>query len=139
MQTWKWIVKELRKPIKGDLENRVNQETLQTKLLHFGKLYTEVYEGFTVTPYMHIVINHSIELFQRFSIFELSISDMSQQGFEACHKYQKRIWERATSRGGGINSTSSIQQTMEYIYRLLIMTLHVKHNRNMRIVTLEYT
>jgi len=48
----------------------------------------------------------------------------SQQGFEAAHKWQKQIWERATSRGGG--NITSIFQTMQYTYRVAVLELYVK-------------
>jgi len=56
-----------------------------------------------------------------------SIGLFSQQGFEAAHKWHKRIYFRSTFRNGFVSTkkvfVSSIEQTLMKIYRMRVMKL----------------
>jgi len=97
-------------------------QKLQGDMDSFGKKFLELHEWARITPYLHIFIHHSVERIKRFG----SLSLYSQQGFEAAHKLQKMIWERATSRGGA--NQSSIKQTIQYFYRQFLMKLMLEEN-----------
>lgn len=53
--------------------------------------------------YVHLLVDHAPMLFRRF----LSFSDFTQQGFEASHKDQRRVWLTATSHDQHGEATSS--------------------------------
>ena len=116
---WKSIRERLKKN-----KNELDLVQLQKDLNTFIKKFLEIYEFKNITPYLHIVVCHSVEMLKKFN----SLSLYSQQGFEAAHKLQKLIWERATSHGGG--RYSSIKQTMEHIYRHFLMMLKQDYNVN---------
>ena len=103
-------------------KDQLDLKKLQNDLDQFIKKFVQIYDFKNITPYLHIVVCHSVEMLKRFH----SLSLYSQQGFEAAHKFQKMIWERATSRGGG--GYSSIEQTMEYVYRHFFMMLQKDYN-----------
>ena len=111
-------------------KENLDQDKLRQKLFTFGRRFVSLYGGSKVTPYLHILICHSNERIKRFEKLGVSVSNMSAQGIEAGHKYEKRIWERASSIGGGFKS--SRLQTVEYIYRVNTMKLHLKYGENMR-------
>ena len=92
----------------------------------FGKKYNSTFSKKSVTPYLNIIICHSAPILERLSKFGLSINDLGQQGFEATHKYHKRIKERTTTA-----CRSTLEQTMLYHYRLLMLELHTQYNHNM--------
>ena len=92
-----WILwKSIRERLKKN-KNELDLVQLQKDLNTFIKKFLEIYEFKNITPYLHIVVCHSVQMLKKFN----SLSLYSQQGFEAAHKLQKLIWERATSHGGG--------------------------------------
>jgi hypothetical protein len=96
---------------------------LKSKLKTWGEHYIQRYEKDQVTPYIHIVICHSISWLEMHS----SISQFSQQGFEATHKWHKHIYYFSTSHDGKVgrtrSATSSIQQILQKIYRMYLMQM----------------
>lgn len=114
---WATIRQRLKKN-----KDEIDLDQLQADLDRFIMRFINIYEYGKLTPYLHIVVCHSVQMLKRFH----SLSLYSQQGFEAAHKFQKMIWERATSRGGG--GYSSIKQTMEYFYRHFFMKLKKEYN-----------
>lgn len=67
---------------------------LRVALAQFGQWVTTIYGHAAVTPYMHIVCEHTEELIDKFGC----LSRLSQQGFEHCHKRHKKIWAEASSQ-----------------------------------------
>jgi hypothetical protein len=70
--------------------------------------------GVRVTPYLHIIGHHLHELLQQ---GHGSVGDWSQQGFEACHKFIRRIIHGGTSQGGGRSRSSALLQVMQHLFR----------------------
>ena len=72
-----------------------------------------------VTIYQHVLEAHSADQLEKFK----NLRNLSQEGFEHSQKVDKRVWERATSHGGGKNPdlSSSILQTFKYHYRVLFL------------------
>ena len=58
--------------------------------------------------YVHLLVDHAAMLFRRF----LSFTNFTQQGFDASHKDQCRVWLTAASHDQHGEATSS---TMTYI------------------------
>ena len=104
----------------------VNIPNFTKTCFDFGQKYFSVYSKKSVTPYLHILICHSPLILERMRKFGLTINDMGQQGFEATHKYHKRIKERSTTA-----CASTLEQTIVYHYRLLMLELHTQFNHNM--------
>ena len=70
----------------------MNYDELQSHLDMFATRYVDVYEGASITPYMHIVICHSVQLSKRFAEFGLTITDMSNQGKCCEHLFLCLFW-----------------------------------------------
>ena len=64
--------------------------------------------------YGHLLIDHAPMLMRRF----FSMSEFSQQGFEASHKDQRQLWLKATSpdqQGEASSSKSSLQNRRNFL------------------------
>lgn len=82
------------------------KQWLTTYVLAFGQ---------NVTPYVHIVGWHIAEMLgSRYH----TIGQWSQQGFEACHKYIRYLFQHATSLGGGKGRASPLRQIIRHLFRL---------------------
>ena len=76
-------------------------------------LYVSAYGGF-VTPYIHVVGKHLAEMLRQEGN---CIGVWSQQGFEACHKLIRHIYNCGTSHDGGRTGNSALVQIILYLYR----------------------
>lgn len=98
----------------------------------FGDKFLQKYGEINVTPYLHIVICHSVMLLQRYG----SISQFSQQGFEATHKWHRIVYYSSTNRDGGkgktLESKSALLQIIYKTYRLQILEAYLfRSNKNL--------
>lgn len=84
-----------------------------------GQLYLDVYEKDHVTPYIHILVCHTISLMKQ---LDIPLESLSQQGFEATHKWHKSIYFHSTSHDGCVGKkrfvTSSIKQILGNSYSM---------------------
>lgn len=95
-------------------------------------MYIRKFGDMNVTPYIHVVVCHSITLLDRHG----SISKFSQQGFEATHAWHCKLYYSSTSHDGGVkkagnNINSSILQVLNKCYRIVLLQaiLHSKKSQ----------
>ena len=74
---WK-LWKSIRERLKLN-KDELDLQKLQNDLDDFVKKFVDIYAYKNITPYLHIVVCHSVEMLKRFH----SLSMYSQQGFEA--------------------------------------------------------
>jgi len=99
---------------------------LEEDLNQFGKQFILTYGEQNVTPYIHIVVCHTMPWLRKYG----SIGRYSQQGFEATHKWHKQIYYFSTNHNGKVSQskilTSSIEQILSKIYRMHLKFLLLK-------------
>lgn len=95
--------------------------TLVLLLQSFGSEYKQRYLTSRVTPYVHILCSHLVEVIKLHG----SVALYANEGFEATHKFHRRIFQRATAHNGSRSRVSSILQTFQRIYRLILLRLHL--------------
>jgi hypothetical protein len=97
-------------------------ELLAIRCYIFGQTFADELGILRATPYVHTVVCHSVMLMG----FTKGLGYFSQQGFEAHHKWQKRVFDRASSKDGKPKfgkQRSSIEQILEKFYRLKVLKL----------------
>lgn len=97
-------------------------QQLNNLIVIFGDAYTRRYSAKRVTPYVHILCAHLVEVLTKHG----SIGRYSQEGFEATHKFHRRIFQRASSHRGSRSNVSSILQIFQRIYRLILLRTELK-------------
>lgn len=92
---------------------------LQQHLTDFGDAYVNRYTRQRVTPYVHILCAHLVEVLKKYK----SVGIYAQEGFEATHKFHRRIFQRCSSHRGSRSRISSILQIFQRIYRTIKLRL----------------
>lgn len=130
---WKWICSILEQTSVVD-PNILSE--LETRIKEWGELYLLRYCDFNVTPYIHMVVCHTVPLLSMHG----SIGRYSQQGFEATHKLHKRIYFSSTSHNGHVSQRktpiNSIEQLFCKIFRTQILYLYNQPNFRQEVVQL---
>lgn len=95
-QLWNDIFNLLnaRYGVKGPGE--ADLSSLRSKIKNFHTVFVEVFEPSDVTPYIHLIIAHSVDHLVRFK----ALWRFSQEGFEAGNKQHRHFYGRCTQRGG---------------------------------------
>ena len=120
-EDWKWICEMLQE----ETVESTRFSDIEAVLQRWGDNYVNQYCDYNVTPYIHTVVCHTLHLLKLHN----SIGLFSQQGFEATHKWHKRLYYTSTSHDGSVStrkvSISSIQQLFLKIFRVLILQLRI--------------
>jgi len=82
-----------------------------TNLKIFGELLLNTFEWKVLTPYIHIILDHSVLLITKWG----NLSKYSQQGLEAANKLQKKIAQRC----GDHTKSWSVKYQFYHFYRLI--------------------
>lgn len=83
-------------------------DLFDVKCKEWGFLLKDIFGSSLGTgDYGHLLIDHAPMLMRRF----LSMTEFSQQGFEASHKDQRQLWLKATSHDQH-GEASSIEQML---------------------------
>lgn len=100
-------------------------DNIKMRLKNWSTLFSSLYLDKDITPYIHIVVDHSHQILKSFN----SIGKFSQEGFEGSHKWQKTIYFRSTNKDGKVSSkrspTSSIQQIIQKIFRIYFIKYNI--------------
>lgn len=111
-----------------------NIPQLRKTVTKWSLLFLKVYGHDNVTPYIHIICSHWADLMDLHG----NLTEFSQEGFEGAHHFQKLIYSRVTSKGGGKKTPKSKSvhyQILEKHYRSLVMEVMNKvdmHRNNIR-------
>lgn len=117
---WKEIAQVTRSRIFSETEQG-EIDLFDIKCKEWGFLLKDLFGSNLGTgDYGHLVIDHAPMLMRRF----LSMTEFSQQGFEASHKDQRQLWLKATSHDQQ-GEASSIEQMLVHFYaeRMLFLRL----------------
>ena len=123
-QIWK-LCQEILQELEKETVAASNLCEFEEKLKKFGRLYVKRFGEEEVTPYIHIVVCHTISILEKHS----SIGFFSQQGFESTHKWHKMIFYFSSSHDGKVGRnylhriTSSIDQILTKIYRVHLLKM----------------
>jgi hypothetical protein len=94
-------------------DNRTVDTCLQAFFANFCSLVPED----EVTPYIHIVRFHSLQILRQHGSFY----PFSQQGLEASNQLHQRLFLHATNRNGTKNQPSSIEQVFLKVYHCIVL------------------
>lgn len=120
---WKEIAQVTRSRVFDDTEQG-EIDLFYVKCKEWGFLLKDIFGSSLGTgDYGHLLIDHAPMLMRRF----LSMTEFSQQGFEASHKDQRQLWLKATSHDQH-GEASSIEQMLVHFYaeRMLFFRLSLQ-------------
>lgn len=120
---WKEIAQVTRSRVFDDTEQG-EIDLFDVKCKEWGFLLKDIFGSSLGTgDYGHLLIDHAPMLMRRF----LSMTEFSQQGFEASHKDQRQLWLKATSHDQH-GEASSIEQMLVHFYaeRMLFFRLSLQ-------------
>ncbi len=94
---------------------------LKAHLTDFWNCYCRRYTATLVTPYIHILVAHLEEVLAEHK----SVGRYSQEGFEATHKFHRRIFQRGSSHNGGLLRKPASLQILQRIYRAIDLRIQL--------------
>jgi len=98
-------------------------------------LVKEMWHEEAITPYIHIIHKHAVDIVVRHG----SISKFSQQGFEACHRWHRILYNSCTNHGGYRKDPKfkidSVHMLLTRIYRLEFLELFFKDENSKEFVS----
>lgn len=116
--SWKKIQYFLLQTKRTDILDRIGR--LPDLLNIFFTNYIDTFGLEAVTPYIHILCAHLTQILLQHGG---SVAQYSQEGFEATHKFHRRIFQRATSHNGGSTRKAASLQILHRVYRTILLRL----------------
>jgi len=88
----------------------------------------------SITPYIHIIHKHAVQILGRHG----SLSKFSQQGFEACHRWHRILYNSCTNHGGYRKDpkfrVDAMHMILTRIYRYEFLDLYFKDEKSKEFV-----
>ncbi len=114
--SWKKIQYFLLQTKQSEILDRIGR--LPDLLKNFFDNYVDTFGFEAVTPY--ILCAHLTQILLQHGG---SVAQYSQEGFEATHKFHRRIFQRATSHNGGLTRKAASIQILQRVYRTIFLRL----------------